>query len=95
MFGKVLLKHTDVGVSGRRCRIVASLPESTRGSADFFFELNAELFHPVNRPKGIIRQIVHKLGIAHVVAALHRLVIELLHGVINPLRPLALGIRRI
>ena len=31
VFGKVLLKHTDVGVSGRRCWIVASLPESSRG----------------------------------------------------------------
>jgi hypothetical protein len=87
-----LFEAADVGVAGRSGRIVAALPESARSCADLVLKLHAHAFEPFDRLHGVLCQILHEFWIALVVAALHRLVIELLEAVFNALLALTLRV---
>ena len=83
MLGDVLLEDADVGVARRSGGIVGALPERARGRADLVLELHADRFEPFDGGIGAFTEVFDELGVAHVVAALERLVDVFRNGVLN------------
>ena len=64
---------------------MASLPEGARCGADLILKLDAQAFEPVDLVHRVGREVLHELRRSLVVAALHRLVVELLDRVLDAL----------
>ena len=90
-----LFKAANVGVAGRSGRIMAALPKGACSRADFILKLHAHALEPFDRLHGVLSQILYEFRIALVVAALHRLVVELLEAVFNALFALAFRVNSI